>query len=963
MYEKFTPVIHRDDLTLSEFLLVQELDSLANSGVGQFLRKVGGTIVNATPSGTGGGIWGGIVGTLSNQTDLQSALNAKQATLVSGTNIKTINSATILGSGNIAILPGGSNTQFQYNDVSAFAGASRMTYDKATNRVSINGADYTSPLNVKAENSLGDELVVNGTFTGNANSWTLGSGWSYGANKISFSMPTGPIATYDIANAGTGYQIGDVLTVSGGGGNATITVLNITLTPRESSTTGYNSRQLYGGTGTEERLGQTFTASASYSLKYIEVYLIAVGGPTDNVFVELHSTDPSGTLLGTSNSIAYNALGNGANGYTRFTFSSPISITNTNVYGIAVARDGSRDTSNYYQLYVNPSNPYAGGQNYHRNNGVWSNFVDEDFNFLTYDNLGGPISDSSLTAPGTGYAIDTTHNLTGGSGSSATLHIDTLNVTTTTSQDIVVSDSSVYQVIINVGGTTGSVGVAIGSNGSSATINAGSGSTTVQCTASLGSEGIFIYPSNDFDGSVDDISVKLIIISPPLTLFSGSSSAYLDVGDDGYIRTLKGLDILGVSGQANIYTINSSIVNTAAATLNIYGGVGMGSGAGGAVFLHGGNGGTTGNGGYAELDGGNGGVTSGDGGGVYLDAGGAHTGTAGGVFLHAGGVSVSGNSDNIEIIGGNGNGMGNHGSRIKIISGLVNGDAVAGWLLLSTAVSFITPSDGAMNFATDTGLFNFQNAAATYVGILDFSSIASSNKTFAFPNASGTLAVSASGNIALSALGDITFTGQLPVANGGTNIASYAVGDLLYASGSTTLSKLADVATGNALISGGVTTAPSWGKIGLTTHVSGILPLANGGTGATTLLGAGIPAVVGNDRKTALTAAQALATYTVGASDSTFIVSANILITTSTLYSISVTVSYTDEGNTSRVLTLNFSQLTGVFVTTITNALAAPVYEGVPLHIRCKASTTIIVATTGTFTTVTYNLEERIIQL
>jgi hypothetical protein len=48
------------------------------------------------------------------------------------------------------------------------------------------------------------------------------------------------------------------------------------------------------------------------------------------------------------------------------------------------------------------------------------------------------------------------------------------------------------------------------------------------------------------------------------------------------------------------------------------------------------------------------------------------------------------------------------------------------------------------------------------------------------------------------------------------------------------LSKLADVATGNALISGGVSTAPSWGKIGLTTHVSGVLPVANGGTNAST---------------------------------------------------------------------------------------------------------------------------------
>lgn len=77
-------------------------------------------------------------------------------------------------------------------------------------------------------------------------------------------------------------------------------------------------------------------------------------------------------------------------------------------------------------------------------------------------------------------------------------------------------------------------------------------------------------------------------------------------------------------------------------------------------------------------------------------------------------------------------------------------------------------------------------------------------------------------------------TGTLAVAQGGTNIASYAIGDLLYGSGATTLSKLADVATGNVLISGGVTTAPLWGKVALTTHVSGILPIANGGTNKST---------------------------------------------------------------------------------------------------------------------------------
>jgi len=58
-------------------------------------------------SATAASTWGAIGGTLSNQTDLQNALNAKQDTLVSATNIKTINGNTLLGSGDLVV--GGSS--------------------------------------------------------------------------------------------------------------------------------------------------------------------------------------------------------------------------------------------------------------------------------------------------------------------------------------------------------------------------------------------------------------------------------------------------------------------------------------------------------------------------------------------------------------------------------------------------------------------------------------------------------------------------------------------------------------------------------------------------------------------------------------------------------------------------------------------------------------------------------------
>jgi len=69
-------------------------------------------------SGGSGATWGGITGTLSTQTDLQSELDDKQDTLVSATNIKTINGSSVLGSGDLSVgggsgfhaqlLPGGS---------------------------------------------------------------------------------------------------------------------------------------------------------------------------------------------------------------------------------------------------------------------------------------------------------------------------------------------------------------------------------------------------------------------------------------------------------------------------------------------------------------------------------------------------------------------------------------------------------------------------------------------------------------------------------------------------------------------------------------------------------------------------------------------------------------------------------------------------------------------------------------
>lgn len=124
--------------------------------------------------------------------------------------------------------------------------------------------------------------------------------------------------------------------------------------------------------------------------------------------------------------------------------------------------------------------------------------------------------------------------------------------------------------------------------------------------------------------------------------------------------------------------------------------------------------------------------------------------------------------------------------------------------------------------------------------------------------------------------------------------------------------------------------------------------------------GWGIPAIYGTGRSTAQTAAVAsVASYTCGAADGSFEISMNVLVTTSTLHNFNCECAYTDEGNTARVLTLQFSTIAGAFVTAITNAQGAVPYEGVPLHIRVKASTAITLRTqaAGTYNTVTFNCE------
>jgi hypothetical protein len=75
------------------------------------------------------------------------------------------------------------------------------------------------------------------------------------------------------------------------------------------------------------------------------------------------------------------------------------------------------------------------------------------------------------------------------------------------------------------------------------------------------------------------------------------------------------------------------------------------------------------------------------------------------------------------------------------------------------------------------------------------------------------------------------YLSQSPLGTGDTalDISELVDTGVLYADANQDIASLS-AATGNALLSGGVGAIPSFGKIALTTHVSGVLPVANGGT-------------------------------------------------------------------------------------------------------------------------------------
>jgi len=107
-------------------------------------------------------------------TATQTALDGKQDTLVSGTNIKTINSTSLLGSGDIVIgggSPSGVSGAIQFSDGSAFASdATNLFWDDTNNRLGVgtNAPSGTAHFKGSGSTSATTSLLVQNSAGTNA---------------------------------------------------------------------------------------------------------------------------------------------------------------------------------------------------------------------------------------------------------------------------------------------------------------------------------------------------------------------------------------------------------------------------------------------------------------------------------------------------------------------------------------------------------------------------------------------------------------------------------------------------------------------------------------------------------------------------------------------------------------------------------------------------------------------------
>lgn len=137
-----------------------------------------------------------------------------------------------------------------------------------------------------------------------------------------------------------------------------------------------------------EAYAQSFEVSAGFYVQQIEVYLGAVGSPSDNVRVAIWTNPNADGLTPGEELASQNKSGSavGAFAWQRFTLDAPLLLSGGGRYFLLVERSGSEDPANYYQLQLDESQGYGAGIMRIRVGGGWGGGPAADMPFRLFAN-------------------------------------------------------------------------------------------------------------------------------------------------------------------------------------------------------------------------------------------------------------------------------------------------------------------------------------------------------------------------------------------------------------------------------------------------------------------------------------------------------------------------------------------------------------------------------------------------
>ena len=187
------------------------LKTLSDGNGNNLPMSVSTTTINLTGTAQVGGV------AIANTTQVA----AKQDTLVSGTNIKTINGTSLLGSGNIPVVtsPSGVAGAIQFSNGSAFASdAANLFWDDTNNRLGVGTNNpYAATFQVKGG---GADITTNAVFVENS----VGLPAFIIRNNGTVNLPGNLFAEADIT-VGSGSSLGARLGIKGSGSTSATTSL------------------------------------------------------------------------------------------------------------------------------------------------------------------------------------------------------------------------------------------------------------------------------------------------------------------------------------------------------------------------------------------------------------------------------------------------------------------------------------------------------------------------------------------------------------------------------------------------------------------------------------------------------------------------------------------------------------------------------------------------------------------